>query len=88
MQVTSALLGLSPQNVFLKKFLIFFPKKSARKKFLIFSQKSFSNFLETELSYIFLKKVYSYIPGKVYSEPCYIKKSVKHLLWNVLKKKK
>ena len=59
MQRHDALSGLSPQNFSLKKFLIFFSKKPDLKKFLIFSQKSFSNFQETELSYI---------SGKVYSE--------------------
>ena len=33
---------------------------SAPKKFLIFSQKSLSNFQETELSYIFFKKFFLY----------------------------
>ena len=47
----SALFGLSPQNFSLKKF-IFFIKKPDLKNFLIFSQKSFSNFQEMELSYI------------------------------------
>ena len=50
--------GLSPENSFLKKFLIIFPKKLTLKIFLIFSQKIFSDILETELSYIFLKKVF------------------------------
>ena len=47
MQRPNALFGLSPQNF----SLIFFLKKSDLKKFLIFSQKSYSNFQETELSY-------------------------------------
>ena len=40
-----------------------FLKKPALKKFLIFSQKGFSNFQEMELSYI---------SEKVYSEPWHI----------------
>ena len=40
MELPSALFSLSPQNFSIKKFLIFFPKKSTLKKFLIFSQKS------------------------------------------------
>ena len=35
-----------------KNFLYFFLKKSDLKKFLLFSQKSFSNFQKNELSYI------------------------------------
>ena len=58
MQLPSALFGLSPQKYSLKIFLIFFLKKPALKKFLIFPQKNFSKFQETELSYIFLKKVF------------------------------
>ena len=42
---------------------MFFPKKPALKKFLYFLKKSFSNFQETE---------FSYISGKIYSEPWYI----------------
>ena len=48
MQLPCALFGLNPQN-----FLYFFLKRSALKKFLIFSQ----NFL-MELSYVFLKEVF------------------------------
>ena len=50
--------GLNPQNFSLKNFLYFFLKKPALKKFLIFSQKNFTNFQEAELSYIFFKKVF------------------------------
>ena len=39
-QLLSTLFSLSPRNVFPKKFLTFFPKKPALKKFLIFSQKN------------------------------------------------
>ena len=63
MELPSALFSLSPQNFSIKKFLIFFPKKSTLKKFLTFSQKSpqFSGnrnpekvliFQEVELCYI------------------------------------
>ena len=45
------------QNFSLKSFLYFLLKKPL-KKFLIFSQKNFSIFKKTELSYIFLKKVF------------------------------
>ena len=52
---------LSPQKISLKNFLIFFPKKTCSvKASYIFLKKSFSNFQETELSYI---------SGKVCSEP-------------------
>ena len=40
MELPSALFRLGPKNFSLKNFLIYFPKKSAPKKFLIFSQKS------------------------------------------------
>ena len=50
--------GLRHQNIFSKQFLIIFPKKLALRTFLIFPQKRFSDILETELSYIFLKKVF------------------------------
>ena len=56
----SALSGRNPQNFPLKNCLYFFLKKPALKKFLIFSYIYifFSNFQETELSYIFLRKVF------------------------------
>ena len=50
--------GLRHQNIFSKQFLIIFPKKLALRTFLIFPQKRFSDILETELSYILLKKVF------------------------------
>ena len=56
---------LSPQNFYLKKLLVFFPKKHALKKFLIFSQKKLvfqKRYIQnpgiTEFFYI-LRKVYS-----------------------------
>ena len=65
------LLSLSPQKFSLKIFLYFFLKKIySGKVSYIFSKKAFQ---ETELSYIFLKKIFfSYISGKVYSEPWHI----------------
>ena len=39
-----------------------------------------------KLSYVSLKKKISYISGKIYSKPCYIQNTVKHLQWNVLQK--
>ena len=50
MQVPGALCSLSTQNFSLKK-IIFFIKKPALKKFLIFSEKSISNFQEMELAF-------------------------------------
>ena len=72
MQLLSALFSFNPQNVPLKNSLVFFLKKPAL-KFLYFLNKSFSNFQEMELSYLFLKNVFlTYISGKVYSEPWHI----------------
>ena len=56
MQLPSALSGLSPQNVSLKKYYIFskkmlFPMISQKKK-------AFFIFRKTELFYIFLKKIF------------------------------
>ena len=94
-QLLGALFDLSPQNLSLKRFFIFFVKKTCSEKVsYIFSKKSFSNFQETELSYIFLKIFFSYISGKVeaYSEtwyiqnPSHIQNTVKHLKWNILQK--
>ena len=56
--VLSQLSGLSPQKYSLKKSLMFFLIKPYLKKFLIFSQKRLPNFQKTELSCIFLKKVF------------------------------
>ena len=63
---------LQSSKFFPKKFLIFFPKKLALKKFLILSQKNVSNFQEMELSYI--QKPYIFITTSilrtlVYLEP-------------------
>ena len=83
MQQPSALSSLSPQNFSLKNFVYFFLKKPNLKKLLIFSQKSFSNFQKTELSYISVK---------AYSEPWHkwnlrhIQNTVNHLQWKVLQK--
>ena len=55
MHLLGALSGLSPQIFypkFLRNFLYFFRKKPALKKRLIFSQIFFSDFKETDLSYI------------------------------------
>ena len=60
MELPGAFSGLNPQNLSLKKFFIFFPKKPFLKKFLILSQKIPPNFQETKRSYI---------SGKVYLEP-------------------
>ena len=51
-QLPSELSGLSPQTFSQKRFLKFFPKNTCSEKVYIFSQNFFSNFLETELSYI------------------------------------
>ena len=42
--------GLSPQNVFLKKFFIFLPKQNSSEKIYIFSKKAFLIFQETKCS--------------------------------------
>ena len=54
-----------PLKFSLKKFLIFFPKKSASKKFLIFSQKSpsFCGNWNPEKIFIFQERKFSYISG-------------------------
>ena len=64
-----------PSKFFPKRFFTFFKKRHALKKVLIFSQKSFSNFQKTELSYIFLIKIFLKLRGRcihnigIYSEP-------------------
>ena len=82
MELSSAFSSLSPQNFPLKKFLILFPKKTCSEKVsYIFSKKA-----------PFIKKIFFYILGKVFSEPWHIQNprhtqnTVKHLLWNVLQK--
>ena len=64
MQLPSAFSSINPQK--------FPPKEPPLKNFLTFSQKNPPNFQETELSYIYFKKSFSYILGKVYSEPWHI----------------
>ena len=61
-----ALSGLSHQSFCLKNVLHFFLKRPDLKKFLIFSQKSLSNFQETKLSYI--------------QNPRHIQNTVEHLV--------
>ena len=51
MGLPSPLIGLNPQHFSLTEF-IFSKKYLLRKSFLYFLKKSFSNFQETELSYI------------------------------------
>ena len=64
--------GLNSQNVSLKILIFFLEKTCSEKVSYIFSKKNFSNFQETELSYILLKKSFSYILGDIYSEPWHI----------------
>ena len=67
----------SALNFFLqKKFLIFFLKKPAMKNILIFFQKKgFSNFQETEFSYIFLKKFFLHLRKDIFRK-AYLKLEV------------
>ena len=63
MELTSALSGLSPQKISLKKFLIFFPKKPALKIFIVFSQKTLFLHFGKRNFLIFSQKSFSYISG-------------------------
>ena len=56
MQLPSALSGLSPQNVSLKKILYFLQKNAFSYDFS--KKKAFFIFRKTELFYIFLNKVF------------------------------
>ena len=69
-KITKFLILFVPSlKIFPKKFLIFFPKKTCSEKFYLSSQKNFSYFQKTELSYVSVK---------VYSEPWHIKNK-KHI---------
>ena len=57
MKLPSARSGLSPK-IFLKIFLIIFPKKTCSEKFSYVFSKKPPNFQEIKLSYIFLKIVF------------------------------
>ena len=83
------------QNFSLENLLYFFPKQSALKRFLIFSQKTFSKLQEIKL---FLKKTFFLYSGKGNLEPWYIQNqkyiqnrrhiqnTVEHIRWHDLQK--